>query len=180
MIIFDPIRDFIRNLDRRELLRWGGAYVSLSVLIVVIILVRHVVLLKEMKSKIVLLNKSRATVQEILTKFQVVEQQKNKVVEALNRDKKFNIQIFFKTLGTKLPVASQVVPKFARKKLANGYIEESLGLDFSQIDTKQLCELLQDIENESLVYVIFVDITRVSHARKFNVSMSIATLTAEE
>ena len=180
MIIFDPIRDFIRNLDRRELLRWGGAYITLSIFVVIVILVRHVILLKDIKAKIVLLNKSRTGVQEILTKFQVVDQQKNKVVEALNRDKKFKIQIFFQTLGTKLPAARSVVPKFLRTKLASGYWQESLGLDFSQIDTKELCELLQDIENEPLVYVIFVDITRVSHAKKFNVSMSIATLTAEE
>lgn len=180
MIILDQIHNFIRNLDRREVVRWGSAYIALVVFIVVIIVVRHVMVLKDIKTKMVLLNKSRTAVQEILTKFQSVEQQKNKVVEALNRDKKFNIQIFFKELGTKLPAARSVVPKFARKKLANGYMEESLTLDFSQIDTKQLCELLQDIENESLVYVIFVDIVRASHARKFNVSMSIATLTAEE
>jgi hypothetical protein len=180
MMIFDPIRNFISGLDRKEFNRFGGAYIALSVLVVAIIFVRHVMVVQEIKSKIVMLNKSRSAVQEILTKFQLVEQQKSKVVEALGKDKKFNIQIYFKDLGTKLPVTRSVAPKFARKKVASGYAEESLALEFSQIDTKQLCELLQEFEQEPLVYIAFVDITRVSHARKFNVSMSIATLTAEQ
>lgn len=180
MIILGTIYNFISSLDRKELRFWGGVYVGTVALCVIIIFVRHFMVLQEMKTKISMLNKSRNSVQEILTKFQLVEQQKSKVVEALGKDKKFNIQIFFKDLGEKLPVTKLVVPKLVRKKVASGYIEESLPLEFSQIDTKQLCEILQAFENEPLIYIAFVDITRMSHARKFNASMSIATLTAEE
>ena len=180
MMILDQVRDFIRGFDRQEFIRWASAYVLFFVILVGAVIVYHVTAVNDIRTRTQALNKARSKVQDVLTQYQQVDVQKNKVVAALNQDKKFNIQIFFKDLGVKLPAAKSVVPKFARKKLGNGYEEESLTLDFVQIDTQQLCELLQNIESEPLVYVTYVDITRVSHAARFNASMLIATLTAEE
>ena len=63
--------------------------------------------------------------------------------------------------------------------MEQGYAEESLNVHLSQITTKQLCTLLQDIENESRVYIKFVDITKKDATKKINAEMTIATLVAQ-
>lgn len=179
MIILDSICDFVRNLDRKEFTRLASFYVIFCVVVVVVIFVFHIMAMQDMMKKMKQLNKSRSVAQEILTKFQSVKMQKDKVDQDLKNNKSFHIQTFFKEMGTRIPAAKLVTPKFSSEKLANGYIQESLALNFLQIDTKQLCEILQDIEGQSLVYVKDVDISKVSQAKKINVNMSIATLRAE-
>lgn len=180
MIVFDSIRDFVRNLDRKEMIRWGTVYVAVCVAIMAIIIVRHVMQSDTIYQNTVQLNKARANVQQIFTKFARVQQQRNKVDAALKQDKSFNIQKFFQELVGQQGLTSQLTWRFARQKLPNGYIEESLAVTGTQITTQQLCELIIAIEKQSLMYITFVDITHMTHAKKINVSMSIATLRAEE
>lgn len=182
MMVFDLIRDFVASFDRRELRLWGAVYVGVCGFIVLGIIVWHIFTLKDIKTKIITLNKSRTTVQEILTQYQAVEEQKNKVAEDLKANEGFRIQKFFQDMQAKYPAAHQATSEFSFQKLPNGYTEESLALSFSNIDTQQLCEILQDIEQQPLVYITLdgIDISKISHAKKINVKMSIATLRAEE
>ena len=180
MIFFDSIRDFIRSMNRQEIIKWGSVYVGICVLGIIIIIVRHHMLNAEWYQKITQLNKARSNIQQIFTKFNVVQQQKNKVDEALKQNKNFNIQKDLQDLLTQQDLSSQITSKFSHEKLPNGYIQESLTLNCSQISTEQLCQLIVAIENQSLVYIISVDITHMIHAKKINVSMIVATLRAEE
>ena len=180
MMIFDTVRDFIQNLNRKEMIRWGSLYVGICVALMIGLMVRHVWVGNETYNKMVQLNKSRATIQQIFTKFQIVQQQKNKIDEALKKDKNFNIQKFVQELIVQKNMASQVSSRFAHEKLPNGYTQESLTLTCTQITTQQLCELILAIEQQTLMYITFVDITHMIHAKKINVSMMVATLRAEE
>jgi len=181
MMLLDSIRDFVRSFDRKELRLWGSMYVAVCGFIVVGIMVWHILALKDIKKKIVVLNKSRVTVQEILTQYQAVEQQKNKVAEILKANKNLTIQKFFQELQAKFPAAQHATSVYSHKVLPNKYTEESMALSFSNIDTKQLCDILQEIENQQLVYVTLdgIDISKISHGKKINVKMSIATLREE-
>lgn len=180
MIIFDSIRDFIQNLDRKEMIRWGSLYVGGCVIIVVAIMIRHVFMAHEINNKISQLNKARSSMQQIFTKFQIVQQQKNKIDAALKQDKGFNIQKFMQDLLIQQHLTSQVTSRFAREKLPNEYIQESLTLTCTQITTQQLCELLLAIEQQTLMYISFVDITHMMHSKKINVNIMVATLRVEE
>jgi hypothetical protein len=180
MIFFDSIRDFIRNLSPKEITKWGSIYVGICIMGMIIIMIRHSMINSEWDQKITQLNKARSNVQQIFTKFNIVQQQKNKVDEALKQNKTFNIQKYFKDLLTQQNLTDQVTSKFSYEKLPNGYTQESLAVNCSQISTQQLCELIVAIENQPLMFIISVDITHLIHARKINVSMTIATLRAEE
>ena len=179
MIIFDPIRDFIKNLNKKEMIRYGSIYVGLFVIFMAIIIVRHIMTSKDLYQKTVILNKSRSTAQQIFTKFQVVQKQKNNVDELLKKNKNFNIQKFFPELLAQHNLSTQVSSRFAREKLPNGYIQESLAVTCTGITTQDLCELIVAIEAQPLMYITFVDITNMLQAKKINVSMTIATLQAE-
>lgn len=180
MLIFDSIRDFIRNLDRKEMTRWGALYVGVCVTLIILIFARHIMNSNDLSQKIIQLNKSRSTVQQIFTTFQVVQEQKNKVDEILKKNKNFYIQKFFQDLLNQQHLSSQVTSRFATEKLPNGYIQESLAVNCASITTQQLCELIIAVQQQPLVYITFVDINHMVHAKKINVTMTVATLRAEE
>lgn len=180
MMILDTLKERIASFERKEIFRFCLVYLGICVVAVIAILVRHIYTLQEIQAKMSSLNKSRASVQTILTKYQIVQQQKNKVEAALKQNKTFNIQKFYQDLASKYGVAAQSSVRFNRQKLPNGYFEESLQITLNQIDTKTMCEFLLDIEQEPIVYTIGVDISKMSNAKKINLTMSIATLRAEE
>lgn len=180
MIFFDSLKEYIQNFDRKDMIRWSGAYIGLCLVGMIGILIRHVMVNNEIQAKMIQLNKSRSQVQHVFTKYQAVLQQKNKVDAALKQDKGFNIQKFVQELLTQNNLTNQVTSRFSRQKLPNGYIEESLALNCTQITMQQLCELIFAVEKQPLAYILFVDITRMVHAKKINVNVSIATLRAEE
>jgi len=180
MIILDSIRDRISSFEQKELFRFCVLFLVICVCVEIGIMVRHVYVQQEMQAKVVQLNKSRQALQTILTHYQVVQQQKNKVDLALKQNKTFNIQKFFQELAQKYDVTAQSTVSFKRQKLPNGYFEESLLVTVNQIDMRTLCEILLDIEQESIVYTVSVDIAKATTARKINLTVSIATLRSEE
>jgi len=180
MNILDSIRDRISSFEQRELFRFCLVYLVICIGVEVGLVVRYVYLQQDMQSKIIQLNKSRQALQTILTHYQVVQQQKNKVDLALKQNKTFNIQKFFQDLAQKYNITGQSSVSFKRQKLPNGYFEESLLITITQIDMKMLCELLFDIEQESIVYTVSVDITKATTPKKINLTVSIATLRSEE
>ncbi len=180
MITFDSIRDFIRNLDRKEMMKWSALYLGICMSMIIMIIIRHVMISNELYQKTLLLNKSRSHIQQILTKFQVVQEQKNKIDDLLNKNKTFNIQKFLQELIMHQNLTSQITKQFSHEKLPNGYIQESMAISCTQITTQQLCQFIQAIEQQPMTYITFVDITNMPQTKKINVSMTIATLQAEQ
>jgi hypothetical protein len=134
----------------------------------------------EWNQKLIQLNKTRSNMQQLFTNFNIVQQQKNKVDEELKKNKAFYIQKYVQDLLAHQGLSAQVNSKFSYEKLPNGYIQDSLVLSCTQINTQQLCDLIVAIENQPLMYIISVDITHVAQAKKINVTMTVATLRAEE
>lgn len=170
------IKNFFTNLDRKDFIRYAALYVGICVCIAIGLVSRHIYEIVEKKSKFLALNQARKSIQKSLTKYSLVEQQKKKVDELLVKDKNFYIKKFFDGVAQKNNVHQNSKETVSKQKLENGYIEEALSVTLSAINTKQLCELLQDIENEQRVYIKFVDINKMMNAKKINVTMSVATV----
>ena len=172
----NSLRAFVKRLDGREFFIYSMAYLGLSLFALSVIIVRHVYLSRDAVENYQKLNKTRVTVQSILSKFSNVEKQREKVDAILKKDKNFYIQKFFHDLLQKNKNNAHSTDKLSKQKQDNGYTEESLAINLTQITTKQLCEILKDIEDEDRVYIKNVDITGMAAAKKINVSMNIATL----
>ena len=170
------IKDFFVGMDKKEFTRYSFIYLGACLFIILLIIVRHFYLIGDEKDKIAVLNSSRKKVQNILTQFSLVKKQKEKVDTLLNKDKNFYIKKFFDTVAQKSSVDKNSKETLSKKKLENGYEEESLSIQLSQITTKQLCDTLQALEQEARVYIKFVDISKMNNARKINVAMDIATV----
>ena len=172
--------EYFRTLPYRSMWRYIAGYMVFCVLILAGAVGYYLYMVQDHKTKMSQLNKARAQVQNILTKYQFVQEQKNSVAATLKQNKSFNIQKYFQELLVKNGLADTAKVTFKRQKLSNGYVEESLQVTCSNITTKQLCQLLFALEQERLVYVGSVDITHVVGAKKISVMMTIATLRAEE
>lgn len=175
MIQIDFLRDFIRGLDKKEFRLYASLYIAISMFVVMGILIRHIYLVREAKAKVVQLNATRKKVQKILTDFGQVAQQRIKIDALLAKDKNFHIQKFYQDVTQRFGIATDAKEKLSSQKLDNGYIEESLLISFVKITTKQLCDLLKEIENEEKIYIKSIDISK-NLVKKINVTMDIATL----
>ena len=175
MILINYLRDFIRGLDKKEFRLYVGLYVSISLMIVVGIMVRHIYLVRDAKDKIKQLNVARTKVQKILTSYGQVAQQRTKIDALLAKDKSFYVSKFFLDVTQKLSIPTDSQPRVSSQKLENGYIEESLSISLVKITTQQLCELLKEIESEERIYIKNIDIAK-NLMKKINVTMDIATL----
>ncbi len=180
MKVLTIFQEKLASFEKKEIARFGLLYLIVCIFLVVGIIGYYVYSQQEMKNKITLLNKSRSAIQSVFTQYQVVKQQKNKVDEALKQNKNFNIIKFFQDIIQKKNLTNQTTTKLGQQKLPNGYIEENLQVTVNQIDTKMMSEILLDIQQEPIVYIVSVDITKQNFAKKINFSMTIATLRAEE
>jgi type II secretory pathway component PulM len=169
------IRSFVSEMDQSEFRKFGMIYVAGFILCSGFLLFFYVSEEMSIKGKMKELNKSRKEVQKILTDYQKVTQQKDAVVQLLSADDTFYLQQFVQSSISTVQIASSSVGKVSSQTV-NGYIEESVSVQLSGINTQQLCQLLQNIEQASRVYVKNITITRGEGATTISVSMSAATL----
>jgi hypothetical protein len=178
MKILELLQERLANFEKKELYRFSLIYLAICIFAGVGIVAYYIYSIQDIKSKIIVLNKTRGSVQSILTQYQVVKRQKNKVDEVLKQNKNFNILKFFDELLQKYHIAA--AHKFTTQKLPNGYQEDTIQMNMSNIDTKTMCELLSDIEQQSILYINSIDISKQNFAKKINLTLSVATLRPEE
>jgi hypothetical protein len=178
MKIFELLQQRLESFERKELYRFSMIYLGVCVVAAIAIVGYYIYAIQDIKSKIVLLNKTRSSVQSVLTQYQVVKRQKNKVDQALKENKNFNILKFFNDLLQKYHIAAP--HKFNKQKLPNGYQEETVQMNISNIDTKTMSEILSEIEQQSILYINSVDISKQNFAKKISLTLSVSTLRPEE
>ncbi len=178
MKILELLQERLAIFEKKELYRFSLIYLAICIFAGMAIVGYYIYSIQDIKSKIIILNKTRGVVQSILTQYQVVKRQKNKVDEALKQNKNFNILKFFDELLQRYHIAA--THKFTTQKLPNGYQEDTIQMNMSNIDTKTMCELLLDIEQQSILYINSIDISKQNFAKKINLTLSVATLRPEE
>ena len=180
MIFFDNLKNFIRNANRKEMIQYGAIYVGICTIGMIGIFIRHIIMANDLDAKLTQLNKARTNVQQIFTQFQRVQHQKNKIEELLKKNKTFYIQKYIQDLLNQHRLSNQSTPRFASEKLPNGYIQETVALTLNAISTQQMCEFLIALQQQPLVYVLFIDIAQNNSSKKNQCFFNHRTLRAEE
>lgn len=176
MVNLASIKDYIQGLNSKEIIRLLCAYVILFMLLVGFLLYRHFNAIVQAEQKTKLLNKARQEVQIILTEYDHIKNKKNEVDLLLVKDKNFYIQKFCQETLSSLNITNPSPLSLVSQTWPNGYIEESVQINLSQITMKQICEFLKALQATPLVFVKNLDIVKGSVEKKINVSMSVATL----
>ncbi len=176
MVTLESIKDYIQGLNQKEFVRILLVYFVGFMLLVGFLLYRHVNIIRDAEQKIKLLNKARQEVQTVLTEYDMIKNKKNEVDILLAKDKNFYLVKYCQDTLSTLHITSSSPLNLISQIWPNGYTEESVQINLTQITMKQLCELLQALQATPRVFVKNLDILKGSVEKKINVNMSVATL----
>jgi hypothetical protein len=135
----------------------------------------------DLRKKLVAANKQRSEVREILTQDQVVKYQKEIVDRTLKQRKHFKLQDYFENTVQKLRLQNSLkksTPSVSNLEglRAQGYSEARVDASLVNLNTKQLVELLDEIEQNTIIYIKNLEINRSGKAPVIDVMLTIATL----
>jgi type II secretory pathway component PulM len=177
MTMLNRLIRFIKQLDRQELYQFMGGTLAAVILILSLFFYRYYSVVYTLQNRLRRINKVRVEGQEILTQYEQVIQQQQKVDEILNRDPNFKIKQFFIDTLKKLNLIEQMGkdPEVTSQELVAGYTENKMDIRLNSITMQQLVELLHALEQNERVYVKEIKITSVPSRQALDVALVVAT-----
>lgn len=179
MNIFTSVKEYIKNLDEKSLYQHLIA-ACLGVIIVLSALgYWHARSASFYRKKLKVINEQRALTRSILEKHTLVKQQQTQVNAILSRDTAFKIKEYFDSIVAQLGLTNYNTKQSEvsdPRDLQNGYAEIKLATAFTDINMKQLCELLYKIEQNERIYTKELVITKALKTPAIDVTLVIATL----
>jgi hypothetical protein len=180
--MLDKVKSFIQELEERDFYKYlAGFLVGIVLLMALIVYLgqRKITLLKKRANKI---NTQRQSLQEILTTFERVKQQKADVAAILEKDKTFKIIGYLDHVIASMNLgankAGGVQQSEEPLEHLPEYSEIKVVVPFTNLNMKQLAELLQEIEKNERIYTKELDITKSPSKPTIDATLTIATLQA--
>ncbi len=179
--ILKPIERFVATLSKKEFKRYLLIYLASITALAMLLIYWQYNQANAIKKKIFATNKQREEASNILTQDQEVQQQKNIVDRALKDRKKVRLQDYFERTVNKLNLQSNLkkndpfVSNLEHLR-SQGYSEVRVEASLINLNTKQLVELLDEIERNTIIYIKYLEITKSGKAPVIDVLLTIATL----
>ena len=179
MQVMQYIKDFIRNLDEREFLRYLAVVLGSLVLVLGFLIFFNSSKVNSLQLRLKRINKQREETREILQKHAIVKQQQAEVDAILAKDPTFKIKEYFTGIVAELNLIQNNTKQAEVSEpqdLDNGYSEVKLNAGFTDLNMKQLCELLYKIEQNERIYTKEIVITKSLKTPTIDVTLVVATL----
>lgn len=182
MKIVDKIFDFIRSLDEKQFLKYTYITIGSIVLVTGLITYRHFSKIDSLKKELNKINIARQEAQIILTKDVEVKRQKAIVDEILEEGKTFYILDYFNSVINQLGLNAniKVAPEPTTSELetlrAQGYLEVRLPIKLTDLNMKQLVDLIEEFEKNERIYTKSLEIIKSPKTPTIDVEIVIATL----
>lgn len=179
MSVFTSLKEYVKNLDERDF--YKHLMITMCILILALggLLYWHSSSYDFYRKKLKSVNAQRAITRDIIAKHELVKQQQTEVDALLAKNPTFKIKEYFDGVVAELGLTrNNTKPSEVSdpQDLNNGYSEVKLDASFTDINTKQLCDLLYKIEQNERVYTKEVVITKALKAPAIDVTLIIATL----
>lgn len=124
-------------------------------------------------------DKQTIEAQDLLTRLEKVKRRSEEINKILEEDKDFKLKKFFDEATQKLQLKQYRDADIHQEEVLNKqYIQVTLSAQFKNINTKQLCTLLQAIEEKKRIYTIELNITK-SGESSIDAALTIGTLTSQ-
>jgi hypothetical protein len=179
--ILKPIEMWISKLSKKELQRYILIYLATIITLTGLLIYWQYNQAIALKKKILYTNTQRHEACEILTQDEEVQKQKNIVDKTLKERKKFTLQHYFEHTISKLGLQNNLkkhdpfVSNLEHLR-SQGYSEVRVEASLVSLNTKQLVELLDEIERNTIIYIKYLEITKSGKAPAIDVLLTIATL----
>jgi uncharacterized DUF497 family protein len=180
--MFEKIQEVIQDLDNKKQLQITIGTLVATALLLVFFAYRFERNISDLSSKMKALNKARKETKELLSRSEIIDQQRNKVEENLEKDKNFNLEEFLrKTLEEVKLLQNLEQPNVTINEIegvrTSSYEEVRLDARLKNINMRQVTDLLSKIQQQERVYTKFVEIFRsASISPTVNLHIIIGTL----
>jgi hypothetical protein len=168
--------DYINNLDRKSFVRYIYIILGTQLLMGSFLLYRTHRRINQLKKELKKVNSLRRSTQELLRKNQAVEEQHKEVDAILDENPNFKLQKYFRDLLNRNALAAGTIET---SEITNpvdpAYDEVQARAKLTDITTKQLTQLLQEIEGNPRVHIKKLEITQ-KKPQTIDVNLTIATL----
>lgn len=183
MELLEKISTYIDNISKKELSRYLLISLGIIVTCFLLLVFNYYRKVRYLKKQMRILNEAREEeVKRILTRAASVQQQRKEVDAILEEDKDFKIGGYFKDVLTKLGLTSKKAVESPSQIDREGkYRESILNVKFTDMDMKQLSELLNEIEKNKRIFTKELEVTTSRKTpQKIDVNLTIATLLLKE
>lgn len=180
MVFFDNIKNFIDNLDQRDFFKYIGIFIAGVCLLIGILIVSYYIKINSLTKEIRSINYMRDEVKEILDKAERVKTQRKEVDSILDEDEDFILEQYFEKVRNKLRLSYKIESRTTAPR-DEKYQEVALNVKFSDMNMKQLTELLQELEKSKRIYTKDLEIKKSKkRPGTIDVTLTIATLKKAE
>lgn len=181
MEAIDKIRNFIENLETKDFYKYLAIALSVIIVIIGILIFNFYRKIHNLNERIALINDQRIVAQRILTQDEQVKKQRIAVNAILAQDPDFIIGNYFNKILTKLGLIDKQKSSIEVSHIehGDGYKETILKAKLTDMNMKQLCDLLSEIEKTERVYPKELEIVKGKN-KTIDVNLAIATLEPKE
>jgi hypothetical protein len=178
MEFLNTIKNHILQLDTKTFFAYVGGFLLGMLFIMGGLYYYYYDAIDDLTAQIEELNGKREKIRKLLERKTRLEQQEIEVNKLLKEDPNFIIGDYFNQVINKLKLTlKEPYTVSETPKLEGKYQEYTLPARFEAIDMKQICELLEDIENNKRVYTKSLEIVRSGTVpTKLDVTLTIGTL----
>ncbi|MBA2307143.1 hypothetical protein H0W26_03365 [Candidatus Dependentiae bacterium] len=174
----DKFREYVRNLENRDLYKNLGIFFGCLLLILAVPFYLHYRRVQRYTADLRTLDKLRAETKKIIAGQKTVTAQKEKVDELLAQNKNFRIAEAYQTIVQKLgllpklkdPISPTIGETISEK------IEVTVTSHFTGITMKNVTDLLSQIAAAPQLYTKEVVIKKTPNAHAVDVDITVATL----
>jgi hypothetical protein len=176
MSLLRTIQEFALPLETSEFYRNIGIFLGCLILVTGGIMYYHHTETTALRISLQKIYKTQQEAKIILEKQKVVTKQREEINTVLEEDKNFKLKNFFDEMVSRLNLSSYQVKEaeVSDDILQKLYTEIKINVQFRGLSTKQLCELLQAIEQKARVYT--KELTIIKKNDSLDVTLTIATL----
>jgi hypothetical protein len=181
MTLLEKARNLIGSLDTNEFYRNAAIFIGINVLLMLGIVWFYYSRTTSLQGSLREIYKKEYEAKGLLERLKEVKKQSEEVNTLLEQDKNFKIKNFFDDTVKKLNLSANQrgdAKVSAEAVLRKRYTEVTIQAQLQRINTKQLCDLLQAIEQKARIYTKELTITKMKGAT-LAVTLTIATLTAQ-
>lgn len=176
------IKNYIDNLDQQQFKRYIIIFFTILTLIIGLILFFYFRSISTLETKIATINSKRREIRELLARYELVKKQQKSVDQLLEKQQDFKIVDFFEGILKKLQLngAQMQEPQTTSESILDGYTERTLYGNLSNLNMKNLADILNAIEQEERIYTKEIEIDRsTTKPNAINAKIVIATLDKE-
>ncbi len=176
MVLLDRLRERLEKYDQKEFIRYTAIYLGILTLFATAIITRYYFksysLYKTMKK----VNGLREEVKTILERYERVKKQREDVDALLEKNEDFILPEYLERLRSEMHL-SYTAESTTTSPRDEMYQETSINAKFTNMNMRELTELLQELEKNRLVYTKELDIIKSkTRPGTLDVSITIATL----